>query len=134
MIFITFLMLWNMLSLSAEDEKRKTGHFDGDRIIRKAGSKAHFNRSPYSGSCFCSGRISLFGGYLYLYSWLELHSEMILYQETGRTIQEILMTRIRRLSCSREIRFWHLLLIGFLSGGNCACLLQNENDTDEDRV
>lgn len=118
-IFITFLMLWNMLSLSAEDEKRKTGILMAIGLSEKQVRKRILTEALTLGAVSVLAGFLLFGGYLYLYSWLELHSEMILYQETGRTIQEILMTRIEGYRVA-GIRFWHLLLIGFLSGGSIA--------------
>lgn len=61
----------------------------------------------------------LFFGYLYLYSRLEFHSEMLLYQETGRTLRDIFLAQMEGYRVA-GIRFLHLLLLSLLSGGSVA--------------
>ena len=118
-ILIAFLMLWNMLSLAAEDEKRKTGILMAIGLSERQIGKRILTEALTLAVVSVLAGFLLFGGYLYLYSWLELHSEIVLYQETGKNIWNILMAQIEGYRVA-GIRFSHLLLISLLSGGSTA--------------
>lgn len=118
-ILIAFLMLWNMLALAAEDEKRKTGILMAIGLSERQIQKRILTEALVLGAVSALAGILLFGGYLYLYSWMAFRSEMALYQESMRSIPDIFLSQIEGYRVV-GLRFWHLLFLGLLSGGSVA--------------
>ena len=116
-LIIAFLMLWNLLSLDTEEEKKKTGILMAIGLSEKQIRNRIFVRALVLGVISALAGFLFFGGYLYLYSWLNIRVGEILFQESGKTILERLMDQVESYRVV-GIRFWHLLLLGLLSGGS----------------